>query len=69
MLNKETSAWQILVTHQQIKNRTKVKEDPRSIILTAMAGGTQLFEGAHLTIDNRRFCQARVTITRFLWVK
>ena len=57
MLNKETSAWQILVTHQQIKNRTKVKEDFRSIILTAMAGGTQLFEGAHLTSGNTHFCR------------
>ena len=36
---------------------------PRSIILiataatTAMAGGTQLFEGAHLTGGNTRFCR------------
>ena len=28
----------------------------QSIILTAMAGGTQLFEGAHLTGGNMRFC-------------
>ena len=33
---------------------------PQSIILTAtaaMAGGTQLFEGAHLTGGNMRFCR------------
>ena len=34
--------------------------ESRSIILTAtaaMAGGTQLFEGAHLTGGNTRFCR------------
>ena len=31
--------------------------NPWSIILTAMAGGTQLIEGAHLTSGNMRFCR------------
>ena len=36
------------------------RSNPWSIILTAtaaMAGGTQLFEGAHLTSGNTRFCR------------
>ena len=42
------------------KNPHEPSAFPRSIILTAtaaMAGGTQLFEGAHLTGGTMRFCR------------
>ena len=44
----------------QINHIKCLVPNTRSIILTAtaaMAGGTQLFEGAHLTGGNTRFCR------------
>ena len=55
-----TSSLQYLSNFLHRKNPHEPSAFPRSIILTAtaaMAGGTQLFEGAHLTGGTMRFCR------------